>query len=128
MEQSPGPAYVGLAPMLPVTDVRRTIRFYEQIGFTVGNTHTPEGAEEPVWAWLFNGPAHVMVNRADGTVDATHASASLWVYSRDVSATHALLGSRGVDVGDITYPPYNAGGEFHVHDPDGYAVFIAQAE
>jgi hypothetical protein len=36
-------AYSGLVPMLPVTDVPRTISVYEQMGFTVGHTHTPDG-------------------------------------------------------------------------------------
>jgi catechol 2,3-dioxygenase-like lactoylglutathione lyase family enzyme len=121
-------AYSGLVPMLPVSDVQRTISFYEQLGFAIGSTHTPDGDTAPVWAWLHNGRAHLMINLADGAVEATHHSASLWLYSSDVQAAHAALGSRGLEVGDISYPPYNAGGEFHVHDPDGYAVFVAHAE
>jgi len=114
--------------MLPVTDVMGTIAFYEQLGFTVGNTHTPDGESGPVWAWLYNGQAHLMINRTEGTIEATHHNVALWLYSKDVKAAHAMLESRGLEVGEIGYPPYNAGGEFHVHDPDGYAVFIAQAD
>jgi catechol 2,3-dioxygenase-like lactoylglutathione lyase family enzyme len=128
METTPVPAYSGLVPMLPVRDVTRTIAFYEQLGFKVGNTHTPDGESAPVWAWLYNGQAHLMINRAEGSIEATHHSAALWIYSKDVKAAHALLESRGLEVGEISYPPYNAGGEFHVHDPDGYAVFIAHAD
>jgi catechol 2,3-dioxygenase-like lactoylglutathione lyase family enzyme len=128
MEPGPGPSYTGLVPMLPVTDVARTIAFYEQLGFAIGHTHTPESESEPVWAWLYHGRAHVMINRADRPVQGTHHSAALWLYCGDVKAAHAALASRGLDVGEIDYPPYNAGGEFHVHDPDGYAVFIAHGE
>ncbi len=128
MEPARSPAYVGLVPMLPVTDVPRTIAFYEQLGFEVGNTHTPEGERAPVWAWLYNAQAHLMINRGDGPIEATHHSAALWLYSKDVEAAHATLAARGLDVSDIGHPPYNAGGEFHVHDPDGYAVFIAHAD
>ena len=128
MEQNLVPAYVGLAPMMPVTDVARTIEFYEKLGFKVGNSHAPEANGIPVWAWLFNGQALVMVNQSDGPVDATHRSASIWLYTRNVKATHEILESRGVDVSDIDYPFYNPGGEFHVHDPDGYAVFVAHAD
>lgn len=92
METDALPAYTALVPMLPVTDVTRTIAFYERLGFRVDDTHTPDGEGAPV------------------------------------HATHGMLAARGVDVGDIEYPPYNTGGEFHVHDPDGYALFIAQAE
>jgi catechol 2,3-dioxygenase-like lactoylglutathione lyase family enzyme len=122
------PEFLGLAPMIPVTNVARAIAFYETLGFTTGNTHTPEEGGAPVWAWLYSGQAHVMVNQADGPVDATHHSAALWVYTRDVQAAHAALQARGLDVGEIEYPFYNAGGEFHVHDPDGYAVFIAHLD
>jgi catechol 2,3-dioxygenase-like lactoylglutathione lyase family enzyme len=122
------PAYSALVPMLPVTDVTRTIAFYLQLGFTIGNTHTPEGLNAPVWAWLYTGRAHVMINQAEEPIEANHGTASIWIYAEDVAATHELLKSRGLDAGEISYPPYNVGGEFHVHDPDGYAVFIAQAE
>lgn len=122
------PPYVGLAPMLPVTHVPRTIRFYEQLGLTTGNTHTPPGESEPVWAWLHNGHVHLMVTRAERAIEASHDSASLWLYTKDVHAAHTVLKSRGLEVDDVSYPPYNAGGEFHVHDPDGYAVFIAHAD
>lgn len=121
-------AFSSLVPMLPVTDVTRTIAFYEQLGFRIGNTHTPEGASVPVWAWLYNGHAHLMINRAERSVEGTHDSTALWLYSGDVKAAHDLLRSRGLDVGEIGYPPYNPRGEFHVHDPDGYAVFIAHAD
>ena len=128
MEQDAIPAYGGLAPMLPVTNVARAIAFYEGLGFQIGNTHTPEGGDAPVWAWLYSGQAHVMVTQADGPIEATHHSASIWLYTRDVKAAHTSLQSRGVEVGTIDYPFYNPGGEFHVHDPDGYAVFIAHLD
>lgn len=128
METPHTPGYTSLVPMLPVTDVTRTSAFYEQLGFRIGNTFTPDGASAPVWAWLYNGRAHLMINRAEGSIEATHHSAALWLYCQDVKGAHALLGSRGLDVGEISYPPYNPRGEFHVHDPDGYAVFIAHAD
>jgi catechol 2,3-dioxygenase-like lactoylglutathione lyase family enzyme len=122
------PDYVGLTPMLPVTNVARAIEFYGRLGFRTGHTHTPEGDSTPVWAWLYSGQAHLMVNQADSAIEATHHSASVWLYTQDVKAAHAILKSRGLDVGEIEYPFYNTGGEFHVHDPDGYAIFIAHAD
>lgn len=122
------PTYAALVPMIPVTNVNRSIAFYEQLGFRVGNTHTPEGQNAPVWAWLYNGDAHLMISNSGAPVEATHTSVGLWVYHEDVSAAHALLKDRGLDVGEISYPFYNPGGEFHVHDPDGYAVFIAHTD
>jgi hypothetical protein len=115
----------GLAPMLPVSDVQRAIDFYVQLGFEIGNTHAPEGSDKPVWAWLHCGRAHVMVNQSDRPIDATHSSASLWLYCKDVVGAHRIVTARGLDPSEISYPFYNPGGEFHVHDPDGYAVFVA---
>ena len=128
MGEELAPVYVGLAPMLPVTDVTRAIRFYEELGFKVGISHAPEANGDPVWAWLFNGQAHLMVSQSDGPIDATHSSASIWIYTRDVERAHQVLSSRGMSVGDIEHPFYNPRGEFHVHDPDGHAIFIAHAD
>lgn len=122
------PAFSALVPMLPVTDVPRTIAFYERLGFTVGNTHTPDGEAAPVWAWLHSGSSHLMVNRSAGPIDVAHGSVALWLYCRDVEAMHAHLTAQGLDVTEISHPFYNPGGEFHVHDPDDYAVFVALAE
>ncbi len=128
MKEAAIPSFEALVPMLPVTDVTRAIDFYRQLGFEVGGTHTPEGLSAPVWAWLRRGGTHMMINRAEAPITATHASASVWVYTKDVQSAHAALRSRGLDVGTIDHPPYNPRGEFHVHDPDGYAIFIAHAD
>lgn len=120
--------FAGLVPMLPVTDVPRAIAFYEKLGFTVGNSHAPGTDDAPTWAWLYNGKAHIMINQSDHRIDASHASTGIWVYVDDVSGTHDFMKTRGVDPSEISYPFYNPGGEFHVHDPDGYAIFFAHAE
>jgi catechol 2,3-dioxygenase-like lactoylglutathione lyase family enzyme len=125
MNQTTTPAYAALVPMLPVTSVQRTIAFYEQLGFKAGHTHTPDGLAEPVWAWLYCGDAHVMINQSEAPVQVDHGSAALWLYARDVQGALAQLQARGLDVGEISYPVYYPGGEFHVHDPDGYAIFVA---
>lgn len=121
------PTYAGLVPMLPVSDVARSIAFYEQLGFTVGDTHGDDDVA-PDWAWLHCGQAHLMLNHAAHPLEVTHRSVSFWIYTKDVVAAHAALAARGLDVGEIDHPFYNAGGEFHVHDPDGYALFIAHLE
>jgi catechol 2,3-dioxygenase-like lactoylglutathione lyase family enzyme len=128
MNSAQFPVYAGLVPMLPVTDVPRAIEFYQQLGFQVGNSHAPEGESAPNWAWLFSGQAHVMVNLADRPVEVTHHSVAVWLYTRDVKSAHSMLAARGLDVGQVEYPFYNEGGEFHVHDPDGYAVFVAHLD
>ena len=119
--------FTALVPMLPVSDVPATIAFYEQLGFEVGNSYAAEGEDAPNWAWMQNGGAHLMLSKSCEPLNASHDGPSLWLYCKDVVATHASLRDRGLDVGEISYPFYNAAGEFHVHDPDGYAVFISRA-
>jgi len=41
-----------LVPMVFVADLQRSIAFYAHLGFEVGNTFMPEGANEMSWAWL----------------------------------------------------------------------------
>ncbi len=122
------PTYNSLVPMMPVSDVLRAITFYEQLGFRVGNTHAPDVQSPPVWAWLYCGGANLMLNQGELPIDATHNSTAVWLYCNDVTGMHALLKSRGLDVGEVSYPFYNPGGEFHVHDPDGYAVFVTHTD
>jgi hypothetical protein len=123
------PTFAALVPMLPVTNVTRSIAFYEELGFQTGNTVTPDGQTEPNWAWLYMGKVHLMLNQGEGPVDVTHESAvAFWLYCDDVFAVHELWTSRGLDLSEISYPFYNPRGEFHVHDPDGYAIFVAHAE
>ena len=41
----------GLVPMLPVSDVERSVAFYERLGFAVGNRVPRDGTMH--WAWLY---------------------------------------------------------------------------
>jgi hypothetical protein len=58
-----------LVPMAHVRSVPRSIDFYRKLGFVEGNTHTPEGGREPVWAWLTSGGAQFMLALASEPVD-----------------------------------------------------------
>jgi hypothetical protein len=53
-----------LVPMAQVRSVTRSVEFYRKLGFEEGNTHTPEGRAEPVWAWLRSGEAQLMLGEA----------------------------------------------------------------
>ena len=50
--------------VIPVADQDAAIEFYAKLGFEVGNTHTPDGGAEPVWAWIKAGAAQLMLARA----------------------------------------------------------------
>ena len=59
-----------LVPMTFVTDLERSIAFYGQLGFEVGNMFTQEGATKPTWAWLSSGDAQLMLATASDPVVA----------------------------------------------------------
>ena len=109
-----------------VRDVPRSIAFYEKLGFTVDNSFTPDGAGAPVWCWLRSERGDLMLGRARESIEAAQQRVMFYGYCDDIAATHAELGDAGMDVGPITKPFYNPGGEFRITDPDGYAIWIAQ--
>ena len=114
-----------LVPMAFVKSVTRSIEFYKKLGFTEGNTHTPEGAEDPVWVWLKSGGAHLMLARATAPVDPEQQAVLFYVYCDDVAAFRSKLLESGVDAGPVQHPFYAPLGEFRVTDPDGYTLMIA---
>src|SRR5947208_2171773 len=59
-----------LVPMLFVQSVSRSIAFYAELGFNVGNSFTPADSEAS-WAWLQSGDANLMITRASHSVDGT---------------------------------------------------------
>lgn len=101
-----------------------SIAFYEKIGFRVANTFVPPAETEPSWAWLDSGAASLMISKASEPVIAEQQAVLFYLYVDDVPAKHAELAAAGITVNEITYPFYNARGEFRITDPDGYVLMI----
>jgi catechol 2,3-dioxygenase-like lactoylglutathione lyase family enzyme len=111
--------------MASVESVPRSIEFYRKLGFETGNTHAPEGATEPVWAWLRSaGGAQLMLAKASDPVAPDRQAVLFYVYCEDVLAYRAQLMQSGVECGEVSHPFYNPKGEFRVTDPDGYVLMI----
>jgi predicted enzyme related to lactoylglutathione lyase len=113
-----------LVPMLFVSDVERSIAYYGQLGFEVGNTFAAEGATRPTWAWLRSGNAQLMLGLADEEINPQQQRVLFYIYTDDVAAAHASLAEAGLDPGPITTPFYAPRGEFQLVDPDGYVLMI----
>jgi catechol 2,3-dioxygenase-like lactoylglutathione lyase family enzyme len=113
-----------LVPMAFVRSVPRSIEFYRKLDFDVGHTHTPEGGDEPVWAWLGSDGAHLMLARASHPVDPESQTVLFYLYCPDVAAFRAGLIEAGVEAAPIQRPFYAPRGEFRVTDPDGDALMI----
>ena len=113
-----------LVPMAFVADVSRSITFYEQLGFSAGNTFAASGSEVPTWAWLESGRASLMLARASRPVVSEQQTILFYLYCEDVATAREALLARGVAAGEIAHPFYAPGGEFRVTDPDGYVLMI----
>jgi predicted enzyme related to lactoylglutathione lyase len=113
-----------LVPLAHVRDVRRALAFNRKLGFEEGDTHTPEGGSEPVWAWLRSGGAQLMVAAATEPVKPDDQAVLFYIYCDDVAGFRAQLVQAGVEAGPIRSPFYAPGGEFRVVDPDGNVLMI----
>ena len=112
-------------PMIYVASVPRSIAFYRILGFVETNAHTPEGAIEPVWAWLRSGDAQLMLARGTAPVDPEKPAGLFYAYCDDVDAFRTMVVEAGIDAGSIARPFYAPRGEFRIVDPDGHVVMIS---
>lgn len=113
-----------LVAMISVTDMERSLAFYQRLGFEVGNTFVPAGATGPSWAWLRSGEAQLMLSKASEPIVATQKNFLFYVYTDDVDTAHAELAEAALNPSEITKPFYNPDGEFRLLDPDGYVLMI----
>lgn len=112
-----------LVPLAHVADVRRSVAFYEGLGFTMGGKLAGDG-EALAWAILEHDGAQIMVAKASAPVVAEEQAVLFYVYYEDVAAAHSALTAAGVEVGPILFPQHSPRGEFRAIDPDGYAIQI----
>ena len=121
-----------LVPMIRVADVERSAKFYELLGFQIGN-YVPREAPPMHWAWLYQPGApnwktgaKLMLVRGK---EPSHGEQPvvLYLYAADLVALRQQLIAMGVNVSAITYPDYLPKGEFELHDPDGYTVMVGQS-
>jgi predicted enzyme related to lactoylglutathione lyase len=120
-----GTKLASLVPIAHVEDVRRSVEFYQLLGFVVNNTFEQQGRLQ--WAWLQNGGAQLMLAHSDRPMNPGAQDILFYMYAPDVAAYRDELVEKGVRVGSIKYPFYSPRGEFRVDDPDGYCLIIAHA-
>jgi len=115
-----------LVPMAHVADVRKSVEFYQLLGFEVKNTFEHDGQLQ--WAWLQNGGADLMLARSGRPMNPGAQDVLFYMYAPDVAAYRAELEAKGIKVGLMQYPFYSPRGEFRVDDADGYTVFVSHAD
>jgi len=123
------PAQVGLksvVALLHVSDVQRSIEFYEKLGFELGNPPLSNDEGITFFAWLHRGPAsQVMITLADRPLNPGAQDVMFYLYVENMRAYREYLVERGVEVGEVSYPFWSPGGEFRVEDPDGWTWMVA---
>src|SRR5687767_15128453 len=102
--------FASTVPFLHVTDVRRSLAFYELLGFKVENRFEEGGTLN--WVWLQNGGASLMLARASEPFDARDQAALVYFYVPDVAACRAELVAKGLTPGAIQTPEHAPRGEF----------------
>ena len=75
-----------------------------------------------------NGNVHLMLTRSARPMNAGAQDVLFYIYSAALVAYRNDLISRGVEVGEISYPEYMPEGEFRIDDPDGYCLLIGQSD
>lgn len=118
----PGPPVSGLVPFVHVSDVDRSVAFYELLGFTVNDSFEPDGRR--VWAWLESEDARLMLALGDGPGNLE--GVIFYLYSRDLAALRDHLVAHGLTPGEIIDGSPGPREEMRVTDPDGYSLMIAQ--
>jgi len=122
------PKLRGVLAMPFVSDVARSIEFYKQLGFKVGNTHEDEG--KIVWALLQSpdGAAQFMLAHSARPMNPGAQDMMFYLYAENVEQYREELKAKGFAVGPMNYPFYSPRGEFRLEDPDGWTLFIAHAD
>ena len=116
-----------LVPYARVKDVQRSVAFYSKLGFTIANQHV-ENVPDPIWVWLNAGKANLMLHKTDEAIIPSEQRIFFYLYVQNVAAFRDQVIAVGIVAGPLTHPFYLPLGEFEVHDPDGYAVMIAQLD
>ncbi|MGH2993630.1 MAG: VOC family protein [Solirubrobacterales bacterium] len=122
-------AVVDLVPFIRVSDVARSIRFYEALGFRVVKRYEPNGRLE--FAGLEStAAAKVMLAAVDRIAEPDPDRPTpgfLYLYTSDLDAFRNHLVDHGIEPDEITDGPGpGPNREMCVRDPDGHGHMIAE--
>ena len=123
-----------IVPMIRVFEMERSVAFYRLLGFEIGNYVPREEGAPMHWCWLYapkapnwkRGP-NLMLTHTPCAIDVEAQEILFYLYAPDLKAIRQTLLEAGFKAGEIEFPEYLPEGEFHVKDPDGYTLMIAQA-
>jgi predicted enzyme related to lactoylglutathione lyase len=122
----PADAVSDLVPFAHVTDVDRSIAFYERLGFEMEHEFRDDGRR--VWAFLERGDARLMVAEADGAFDPEAQGVIFYLYTRDLDTLRARLLDSGVEAPEVTTGGPGPDRQLELTDPDGYVLMVAEID
>jgi catechol 2,3-dioxygenase-like lactoylglutathione lyase family enzyme len=118
---------VALTPFVRVRDTRRSVRFYEQLGFMVVDTFGT--GDQLHWASLEAGPeGRIMLEHTHEPIDPARQGVLFYLFSHDLRALRDRLVAERIDVGAIVDGRPGPRWELTLIDPDGYTLMVAQIE
>lgn len=114
-----------VVPMVHVPDVRATVNWYRDIGFTVQETFD-DGGPELSFAIVSFGASTVMFNCGGGPSDRHRREVDLYVTVDDVDAVHDRIHER-VELVEGLHDTFYGMREFIVRDLNRFWITFGQA-
>lgn len=122
----------GIAPLLQVFDMPRSVAFYRDVlGFEIAASSPSRGQDDFDWALLRLDGVELMLNTTyesdrrppepDPRRVAAHGDTALFFGCPDLDATYSYLRGKGVGLEPPVLTSYGMR-QLHLTDPDGYAV------
>lgn len=109
-----------ITPMLPVSSMPASVKFYEKLGFAVEKRN-----DDWRWAMLRFGECRLMVDESINVHSSGPRSSVLYLYLDDVSEFHEQVRRNGLTLPDLEVTFYGLT-ELRIEDPDGNRLWIGQ--
>lgn len=111
--------------LLHVADVKRSVEFYQKLGFELGKEPLKNEQGNASFAWLHRGQtAQIMITLTGRRLNAGAQDVMFYLYVDDLHAYRQAVVARGVAVGEMSHPFWNPNGEFRIDDPDGWTWMV----
>jgi len=115
-----------LIPFVHVSDVARSIAFYELLGFEPKDTHERDGRLD--WAALESRGAQLMLAHATAPIERDKQAVLFYLYADDLAALRDQLLAAGITVGEIRDGSPGPARELGLADPDGWCLMVSEIE
>lgn len=112
-----------VVPMIHVPDVRATVDWYTDFGFTLTDSFEEDG--EMNWALLVLGDSELMFNAGGQSSSSERREVDLYVYAEHVDDLYLRVKDR-VDVVEAVHDTFYGMREFIIRDPNRFWVTFGQ--